>query len=118
MHFLPPKHILSWLNFITYLWLFVSIALWILRVKNIFKIAYNMQIINFLLIITVGAYLYFAIPTGYTEGRFLYPALPAIIYLMTEVLFLEKMKNILFEGWQIAFVLLIFVPSYIIGFYF
>ena len=118
MHFLPPKHILSWLNFIPYLWLFVSIALWILRVKNIFKIAYNMQIINFLLIIIVGAYLYYAIPTGYTEGRFLYPALPAIIYLMTEVLFLEKMKNILFEGWQIAFVLLIFVPSYIVGFYF
>lgn len=118
MHFLPPKHILSWLNFIPYLWLFVSIALWILRVKNIFKIAYNTQIINFLLIIIVGAYLYYAIPTGYTEGRFLYPALPAIICLMTEVLFLEKMKNILFEGWQIAFVLLIFVPSYIVGFYF
>ena len=118
MHFSPPKHILSWFNFIPYLWLVVSIVLWILQVKNIFKIGYNMQIINFLLITIVGAYLYYAIPTGYTEGRFLYPALPAIIYYMTEVLFLEKIKNILFEGWQIAFVLLILVPSYIVGFYF
>jgi hypothetical protein len=77
-----------------------------------------MQIINFLLITVVGSYLYYAIPTGYTEGRFLYPALPAIIYFMTEVLFLGKIKNVLFEGWQIAFVLLIFLPSYIVGFYF
>lgn len=118
MHFLPPKHILSWLNVIPYLWLGASIVLWILRLKNIFKINYKMQVINFLLIIIVGAYLYYAIPTGYTEGRFLYPALPAIIYFMTEVLFLEKIKNILFEGWQIAFVLLILLPSYIVGFYF
>ncbi len=118
MHFSPPKHILSLLNFIPYLWLVVSIVLWILRVKNIFKISYSLQIINFLLIIIVGAYLYYAIPTGYTEGRFLYPALPAIIYFMTEVLFLEKIKNILFEGWQIAFVLIVLVPSYIVGFYF
>jgi hypothetical protein len=118
MHFLPPKYILSWLNVIPYLWLGASIVLWILRLKNIFKINYKMLVINFLLIIIVGAYLYYAIPTGYTEGRFLYPALPAIIYFMTEVLFLEKIKNILFEGWQIAFVLLILLPSYIVGFYF
>ncbi len=118
MHFLPPKYILSWLNVVPYLWLGASIVLWILRLKNIFKINYKMHVINFLLIIIVGAYLYYAIPTGYTEGRFLYPALPAIIYFMTEVLFLEKIKNILFEGWQIAFVLLILLPSYIVGFYF
>lgn len=118
MHFSPPKQILSWLNIIPYLWVVVSILLWIFRAKNVFKIGYNMQIINFLLITVVGAYLYYAIPTGYTEGRFLYPALPAIIYFMTEVLFLGKIKNVLFEGWQIAFVLLIFLPSYIVGFYF
>jgi hypothetical protein len=118
MQFAPPKIILSWFNLIPNLWLVASIVLWILRVKNIFKIGFNMQIINFLLIIIVGAYLYYAIPTGYTEGRFLYPALPAIIYFMTEVLFIEKIKNILFEGWQIAFVLLILLPSYIVGFYF
>ena len=118
MHFLPPKYILSWLNIIPYLWLGASIVLWILRVRNIFKFGYKIQILNFLLILIVGAYLYYAIPTGYTEGRFLYPALPAIIYYMTEVLFEKKIKDILFEGWQIAFVLLVFLPSYVVGFYF
>lgn len=118
MHFLPPKEILSWLNIIPNLWLVLSIVLWFLRIKNIFKTTYSLQIMNLLLITIVGAYLYYAIPTGYTEGRFLYPALPAIIYYMTEVLFGDKIKNIFFEGWQIAFVLLIFLPSYIVGFYF
>ena len=109
---------LAWFNIIPNLWLFSSGVLSIVKLKSVYKSNYNIQIINILLVSIIGAYLYYSIPTGYTEGRLLYPGLPAILFFMTELLFSKKNKNILFEGWQLLFVLLIFLPSYLIAFYF
>jgi len=118
MHFDPPKQLLSWFNYIPNIWLLITGGYWIMKLKNILTENYNIQLINILLISMVGAYLYYAIPTGYTEGRLLYPALPAILYFMTEVLFHKKIKNLFADGWQLLLLLIIFLPSYIIGFYF
>ncbi len=117
MHFDPPKPLLSWFNYIPNIWLLVTGVYWIVKSKNFLTENYNVQLINILLISMIGAYLYYAIPTGYTEGRLLYPGLPAILYFMTEVLFHKKIKDLFYDGWQILLILLIFLPSYIIGFY-
>jgi glycosidase len=117
MHFDPPKPMLSWFNIIPNLWLLFAGGYWIFRFRKILAESYSIQLINILLISMVGAYLYYALPTGYTEGRLLYPALPAILYFMTEVLFLKKLNKLFFDSWQILFVLLVFLPSYIIAFY-
>ncbi len=118
MHFDPPKPLLSWFNYVPNIWLIATGCYWLIKTKYILNDNYNIQLINILLISMVGAYLYYAIPTGYTEGRLLYPGLPAILYFMTEVLFYKKLKDLFFEGWQLLLILLIFLPSYIIGFYF
>ena len=118
MHFDPPKPLLSWFNYIPNLWLILSGGYWIYNIKNILNENSKVQMINLLLLSMVGAYLYYALPTGYTEGRLLYPGLPAILYFMTEVLFSKRIEKILFEGWQLLFILLVFLPSYIIGFFF
>ncbi|MCF6269607.1 MAG: hypothetical protein L3J41_07845 [Melioribacteraceae bacterium] len=118
MHFDPPKPLLSWFNYIPNIWLILTGGYWLVKMKNILTENYNIQLINILLISMVAAYLYYAIPTGYTEGRLLYPGLPAILYFMTGVLFCKKLKDLFFEGWQLLLILLIFLPSYIIGFYF
>lgn len=118
MHFDPPKPLLSWFNYIPNIWLIITGGYWLVKFKSILTGNYNIQIINILLISMVGAYLYYAIPTGYTEGRLLYPGLPAILYFMTEILFHKKIKDLFYDGWQLLLILLIFLPSYIIGFYF
>lgn len=118
MHFDPPKPLLSWFNYIPNIWLLITSVFGIVKLKNILIENYDVQIINVLLISMVGAYLYYAIPTGYTEGRLLYPGLPAILYFMTEVIFHRKIKNLFPDGWQLLLILVIFLPSYIIGFYF
>lgn len=118
MHFDPSKPLLSWFNYIPNIWLLITGGYWIIKLKNILTENYNIQLINILLISMVGAYLYYAIPTGYTEGRLLYPGLPAILYFMTEVLFHKRIKNLFYDGWQLLLILIIFLPSYIIGFYF
>ncbi len=117
MHFDPPKLLLSWFNYIPNLWLLVSVGYWMFNVKGLVKETQRVQMINLLLFSMVGAYLYYALPTGYTEGRLLYPGLPAILYFMTEILFQKRIRIKLFEGWQLLFILLLFLPSYIIGFY-
>jgi hypothetical protein len=117
MHFDPPKPLLSWFNYIPNLWLMVSVGYWLVKVKSLLNETQRVQMINLLLFSMVGAYLYYALPTGYTEGRLLYPGLPAILYFMTEVLFQKRIEVKLFEGWQLLFILLVFLPSYIIGFY-
>ncbi len=118
MHFDPPKPLLDWFNYIPNIWLLISGGYWVLKLKDIISTKNNIKIINIFLLSMVGAYIYYAIPTGYTEGRLLYPVLPAILYFMTEILFYKKVKYIFPEGWQLVFVLLVFLPSYIIGFYF
>jgi len=118
MHFDPPKPLLAWFNYIPNIWLLITGGYWIVKLKNILTENYNIQTINILLISMVGAYLYYAIPTGYTEGRLLYPGLPAILYFMTEVLFYKRIKDLFPDGWQLLLILIIFMPSYLIGFYF
>ncbi len=118
MHFDPPKPLLAWFNYIPNIWLLLTGGYWLVKLKSILNDNYNIQLINILLISMVGAYLYYAIPTGYTEGRLLYPGLPAILYFMTEVLFHKRIKNLFPDGWQLLLILIIFLPSYIIGFYF
>ena len=118
MHFDPPKPLLSWFNYIPNIWLLITGGYWIVKLKNILNDNYNIQLINILLISMVGAYLYYAIPTGYTEGRLLYPGLPAILYFMTEVLYHKRIKDLFYDGWQLLLILIIFLPSYVIGFYF
>lgn len=118
MHFDPPKPLLAWFNYIPNIWFLISGSYWIFKLKDVIRKGKSIRIINILLLSMVGAYLYYAIPTGYTEGRLLYPGLPAILYFMTEILFYKKVKHLFPEGWQLVFVLLVFLPSYIIGFYF
>lgn len=118
MHFDPPKPMLSWFNIIPNFWLLFAGGYWIFGLRKIFTANYGIQLINILLISMVGAYVYYALPTGYTEGRLLYPALPAILFFMTKILFVKKLNNLFFEGWQLLFVLIVFLPSYIIAFYF
>jgi len=118
MHFDPPKPLLAWFNYIPNIWLLITGGYWIVKLKNVLNEEYNIQLVNVLLISIIGAYLYYAIPTGYTEGRLLYPGLPAILYFMTEVIFHKRLKNLFPDGWQLLLILIIFLPSYIIGFYF
>jgi hypothetical protein len=117
MQFDPPKPLLSWFNYIPNIWLMVSGVYWIVKMKDIRGENYKVQIINLLLLSMIGAYLYYALPTGYTEGRLLYPGLPAILYFMTEVLYQKRIEKMFFEGWQLAFIVVIILPSYIVGFY-
>lgn len=117
MHFEPTKEILTYLNILPNIWLLSSAILTLVKMRQIFKATSQLQTINLLLMVYSVAYLYYAIPTGYTEGRFLYPALPAILYFMTEILFIEKIKNRFVEGWQMLFTAIVFLPSFIFGFF-
>jgi hypothetical protein len=118
MHFLPPKELISIFNIMQYLFVFPLIAAGIWQsLKNI-KRDYNQHIFLILLSTILIAYLWLAIPTGFTEGRMLYPALPAIIYFIFIPLF--HIENKFKLSWFVKYVIMIciFIPPYIIGYFF
>ncbi|MDC1068823.1 hypothetical protein OAQ99_06670 [Candidatus Kapabacteria bacterium] len=114
MYFEPAKKLIYIFNYITYIWLIITLFYWIKNIK--FEIREN-QFINLLLVTNILAFLYFAIPTGIIEGRQLFPALPFIIYFMVLGLcqFLLKLK--INEKYAPVIIYIIFLPSFIIGFY-
>lgn len=117
MHFDPPKIALSWLNIIPNLWLFGVGLLVIIRVIKISNEQLNIKLLNILLFSVLGAYLYYAIPTGYTEGRFLFPALPAILFFMTDLIYNKIIIAKIGETTLQLLIVVVFLPSYLIGFY-
>jgi len=117
MYFDPPKNILSWFNIIPYIWCVFAILYWLIQIKNEMKTNYNFQLMSILTISMIIAYVYYAIPTGFTEGRLLYPGLPGILYILTNSIFTDRLKNKLPDYIPIIAIMVIFLPSYIIGFY-
>lgn len=117
MHFDPPKTVLSWFNIIPNLWLFGAGLLAFIRVVKIFKEQLNIKLLNILLFSVLGAYLYYAIPTGYTEGRFLFPALPAILFFMTDLIYNKIIIAKIGETSLQLLIIIVFLPSYLIGFF-
>lgn len=117
MHFDPPKDILSWFNITPYIWCICAIIYWGIQIKHDIKTNYNFQLMSILTISMIIAYVYYAIPTGYTEGRLLYPGLPGILFILTNGIFIDRIKNKLPNYIPLIAIMIIFLPSYIIGFY-
>ena len=117
MHFNPPKPILSWFNIIPNLWLVGAGLLASIHVFRISKESLNIKLLNLLLFSVLGAYLYYAIPTGYTEGRFLFPTLPAILFFMTDLIYNKTITAKISETTLQLLIILVFLPSYLIGFF-
>jgi len=118
MHFLPPKETISFFNILQYLFVFPMLTAGIWQSFRKIKDDYHLQIFFIMLLTMLSAYLWLAIPTGFTEGRMLYPALPVIIYFLCYPLFHIEKKYKLNGLVKYAVLICIFVPPYIIGFYF
>ncbi len=118
MHFMPAKTLLSIFNLMQYLFVFPLIlaGLW-KSFKNI-KQNYDIQVFLLMLTIMLAAYLWLSIPTGFTEGRMLFPALPLIIYFICLSIFNIEEKYNLQAYIKYIMIVSIFVPSFIVGFYF
>jgi hypothetical protein len=117
MHFEPPKPVLSWFNIVPYIWCIVAGLYWLYGIKKELKNSYNFQLLSILLISMVAAFVRYAIPTGYTEARLLYPAMPVFLYVMTSSIYFLHTKYKISVDIISLIILIIFVPSYIIGFF-
>ena len=117
MYFEPPRYLLSPLNYLQYLIIFPSFLLGLWHSRKSLKSNYNMQILLLMLITMITAYLWLAFPTGFTEGRMLFPALPVIIYFICEPWFLLSREKELQLYIIFALICVLLLPSYIIGFY-
>jgi len=94
MHFKPPKTLLSIFNYLQYLFVFALTLAGIWKSVKSIKHSFYILVFILMLLTMLVAYLWLVIPTGSTEGRMLFPALPAIIYFICQPLFdlAEKFK--------------------------
>jgi len=118
MHFLPAKTLISVFNYLQYLFVFPLIVIGVWKSVKIVRQNHNNPIFFIMLLTMLAAYLWLAIPTGFTEGRMLFPALPVIIYFLCLPIFDLQAKFKLQAHMKYFILLLLFVPPYIIGFYF
>ena len=118
MYFLPTKTLLSDFNYIQYLTIFPLIAAGIWKSRKNLRMSYNMQAVHIMFFVMLFAYFWIALPTGFTEGRMFFPALPAIIYFLFQYPFIWEEKFKLPEYFILTLVSLLLIPQFIIGFYF
>lgn len=118
MHFEPPKPVLSLFNIVPYIWCVVAGLHWLSGIKKKLKDSYNFQLLSILLISMGVAFVRYAIPTGYTEARALYPAMPVFLFLMTSSIYSLHTKYNIPKEILFGIVFIVFLPSFIIGFFF
>lgn len=118
MHFLPPKKLISLFNYLQYATVFPLIAAGIWKLIKKFQNDFHTQILIIMFFIMIAAYLVLAIPTGFTEGRMLFPALPVIVYLIFQPTLTFKKHSAFQEYFMLILVCFLMMPSFIIGFYF
>jgi 4-amino-4-deoxy-L-arabinose transferase-like glycosyltransferase len=115
-HYDNPKQVLSYFNIIQYLWLLTSVSIGFMQIKSGNK-SRTKLLIYVTILVMVGAYLYLAIPTGFTEGRLLFPALPAIIYFLSQGMFYFQ-RRFTYESYgSLRILILISVAPFLVGFW-
>jgi 4-amino-4-deoxy-L-arabinose transferase-like glycosyltransferase len=114
LHYDPPKNVLSYFNILQYLWLLTSVFIGFMQLKSDIKSRKNL-VIYITILVMVGAYLYLAIPTGFTEGRLLFPALPAIIYFLSQGMFYFERRFTYPSYISLLILIIVFVPPYLVG---
>lgn len=114
MYFEPTNNLISVFNLVYYLWALFSVIYLVINIKNIIK--KDTRKLIFICTNLIG-FLYFAIPTGFTEARQLFPSLPFLImYLISCLdLFISKLK--LSRKFLPIFCFVIFTAPILIGFY-